>query len=209
MSRVLNKKIILCLIVVLGSVILGLMGYIVGMLAFPCLCFCLYIINRNIRKQIAKSNSAFNSMSPIRNIDRLIIGDMMKLPNELKVGSFLQIEAPNRSLLSSYEILRHTHSILKDDGEAEVILVVKRSNMSKGKYTIFDIPFFHYITIRQKKLEKLQRNMYYPLLYDPLNSLCYWLKIRTKGYTEVDNTIDDNISKFCTERNFKVRFWVK
>ena len=81
------------------------------------------------------------------------------------------LTAPGRSLTSSYEILRHTFSILKEPG-ASVVIAVRPANL-EGAYTSFDMPVFRRspTSVKRLGLEGLARQERWPLLFHPLKSL--------------------------------------
>lgn len=169
----------------------------------------LYKINKKVRLIIEGEVEIFRYTGKIRNIDCLVIGDMYQLPDEwIRDKRIVQLAAPNRSLAASYEILRHTHSILRDDGKAEVIIAVKEKNIDKEKFNLFDIPFFHYISIELKKLNNLKRKENYPLLFEPINTIILLFNIKSKKFQKKEN-LSDEVTDFCLKRGYTVEYYCK
>ena len=84
-------------------------------------CAILFWLNRKALKKIQDQKEPFKIGGKIRNVHYLIIGDMAKPSIMVPANqSFVQIKAPNRSLRASFEILKHTSSILDED-EGNVI----------------------------------------------------------------------------------------
>ena len=78
----------------------------------------LAVINRLAFSRNNIQIQPFGAYSEIRNVDVLIIGDMINPCIVVKDGqSYVQIKAPFRNLESCYELVRHTHSILNDENE--------------------------------------------------------------------------------------------
>ena len=109
---------------------------------FICFLLCVAILNFFIAKKMKLCVLPFMADSKIRNVDYLIIGELCADFIQLPEGSTkICLTAPDRSLYSAYEILRHTFGILKARG-GTVIIVVYEKNLSIKKYTIFDVPVF-------------------------------------------------------------------
>lgn len=210
MSGFLNRLYKYLIVMVCGAAFICLLFTSHYLIALACtiIVYFGWLVNRKVRKISASESIVFTSTSNIRNIDRLVIGDMFSLPPELSDGIILQLAAPGRTLEACFEILRHTHSILRDDGTSEVIIAVKKRNIKKTRFSIFDIPFLHYITIERKKLNKLKTNAYYPLAYDPIGAILYLLKIDSRNYYETFD-LSAEFTEFCKERGIIVRYFVK
>ena len=151
----------------------------------------------------------FNPKSSIRNADMLIIGDMITPDSITEAGQkFVQIYSPGRSLQSCYEILRHTHSILDDQsGKSCVVIAVRRENKCSEGFSVFDVPFFHRITIKKYRLEKLRRLAKFPLIMEPLKTMKLLLCKMSSNYKE-EKCISGDIKRFCDERNYRLKFFV-
>lgn len=147
----------------------------------------------------------FSPSSKVRNIDCLLIGDMC-CPDDIipENKSYIYISAPGRSLKSSFEILRHTFSILKEDG-GEAVIAIQKGNMEKD-ISLFDIPFFELspVSIKRLHLEGLKRKKVLPLLFAPVKSLQILLGKKYKSIREI-RLVPPEIEDFCKERNISLR----
>lgn len=167
--------------------------------------FLIRHINRKVVEITQKQTEIFFPDGKVRNVDCLIIGDMMKVaPRE----GLLQLSAPDRTLLGAYEILRHTHSILRDDKTVTVIIAVKKRLKSISKYGIFDTLFFHWLILEEKKLYRLRNKAKSPFIYAPLKTLQIYFQRYSAKYEECE-VLDDKIYEFCQERGYKIRFFIK
>lgn len=175
------------------------------------ICIALLVIlltfNSMIKKKQSKQKVAFGIYSDIRNIDCLVIGDIVNLANIVPANrSFIKITAAGRSMGASYEILKHTSSILKENG-GEVYLVVDR-NIRNKKFSVFDIQWLHPIIIQKYNLFRLAKKARFPLFFAPAKSLRCLLNI-AKSSQMLRNYIFDNelimeINDFCQARGIKL-----
>ena len=128
----------------------------------------LFFLNWAVVKKNNNQKNPLNVYSDIRNVDYLVIGEYCDVGKIIPGGkTCVRILAPRRSYEASYQILRHTHSILKEEGGTVIICAEKMER----KYSVFDIPFFHPITIKKLNLERLKTMSYAPLLFSPVNAL--------------------------------------
>jgi len=96
------------------------------------------LLDYAVRNKMRTMSAPFDIFSNVRNVDYLVIGDFCRAEDYVPKGkTYVQIAAPGRSLNSSFQILRHTHSILKENGN--VIIPIGNS---KKDFMIFDMPFF-------------------------------------------------------------------
>ena len=161
---------------------------------------CAFRINR-------KQAAPFDAKSDVRNVDMLIIGDMVN-PEAVQAKRYVQICAPGRGLRACYEILRHTHSILDDEsGKSCVVIAVKKSCMNRESFSVFDMPFFHTITVKKYGLDKLRRLQKLPIIAEPLESLRLLLGVKSRNYHE-DYNLPQEISAFCDERGYRLRLFL-
>lgn len=130
--------------------------------------FFIMVLNEIVRIKMNKTRELFDIFSSVRNIDYLIIGDFCVardyVPNK---SSYVQIFAPGRGYNSAYQILRHTHSILKEE-KGVVIMTIGES---KKDFTIFDVPFLCSLTIKKYNLEDLCKKSKFPVIFAPINSI--------------------------------------
>lgn len=188
------------------TIILDSMMYILCYIVCIILAIIVYQINRITRNILWKQSSYFMPNSDIRNVDYLVIGDMYKLPKDLSALKTIQIAVPEIGLDSCFEILKHTHSILVDNGK--IIIAVKRKNINKKGYTLFDAYFFHYTTIKLKKLEVLRRKSLMPFIFSPLKSLKFILKCYHDDFYDC-GMLSKEMTEFCNRRGYLIQFLCK
>ncbi len=165
------------------------------------------LINRIIRRKSRRQIIPFSANSMIRNIDYLIIGDMCNPSGFLPEGSnYIQLCRPNRGLVASYQILRHTHSILKEEGGV-VVFVIKPNQLTGETYSIFDLPFFHKTTIRELNLENKVHATRWPLAFEPINSIKFLMNRMNDVKKDVSCT-NEEIIAFCRDRGIELRLKV-
>jgi hypothetical protein len=200
-----KKKIIVLSTISTITLVCGIYGYYCFAACMAFL-FLMVIYNNILQNKIRKQKKPFGPYSEIRNVDCLVIGDMISASSVVPSGcKYIQISAPGRSLKSSFEILKHTSSILKEDG-GEVYLIVDIKNKNNG-FSVFDIPFFHSVTIRKYNLYNLEKKTRYRILFAPIKSLRYVLGV-TKNVKNKENKAEDglyaDIRNFCRVRNIKL-----
>lgn len=208
MSRILKrKKKIVALFLALVAIML--IGFGLHMNAIIVLAACLavvvfFFINEYILRKIRKELEPFGVYSEIRNVDYLILGNPLQVADYVPVGSsYVEVCAPNRSYDSTWQLLRHTHSILKDGGT--VLMAVDRNR--KG-FSVFDIPFLHPITIKKYHIERLKKMSHFPIIF----ALSASIRLAFgRGYSSynVSQNIPDKLKEFCDARNYKLIFLEK
>lgn len=199
------KKFVLSILCIVFALAISLGHCVIAI----CIAFLIafLICNDMIKKKQNKQRIAFGIYSDIRNVDCLVIGDIVNLTNIIPIGrSFIQITAVGRSLEASYEILKHTSSILRENG-GEVYLVTDE-NIQREKFSVFDIQWLHPITILKYNLFHLERKTRFPLFFAPVKSLRFLLNIYKSGQILESQLPDDNlfteIAGFCQARDFKL-----
>lgn len=112
--------------------------------------------------------------------------------------------APGRTLKSSFEILKHTFSILKEESPT-VIITVQRKYI-EGGYSGFDIPVFQLSPISVKRLgvEALELKARLPFLFYPWKSFQLLLN-RKRLFLETLENVPEDILLFCEERGITLR----
>ena len=165
-----------------------------------------YIAYKNNSIQL----NPFGTYSMVRNVDLLIIGDLFDPSDILKSGqSYVQIAAPGRTMEAAFELLRHTHSILNDEtGKSEIILAVCRKNLNKCNFSVWDVPFFHRITVERYRLQILRRMSKVPIIIDFYGTIRMLLGKKSKGYIE-ELCGRQDMEAFCRERGYNLRLFVK
>lgn len=164
------------------------------------------VLNRIVLRKLACQKDPFKIGGQVRNVDYLIIGDMITpetiIPADKK---FVQIKAPDRNLLASFEILKHTSSILDEDN-GNVVVAVASKNKTGDNYSVFDMPFLYNLTIKKLGLVRLNKLARFPALIKPLSSIKLAFNLDKKKWKETECPNKD-IVNFCTERGFNLRYY--
>lgn len=152
----------------------------------------------------------FGTYSMVRNVDLLIIGDLFDPSDILRNGqSYVQIAAPGRTMEAAFELLRHTHSILNDEtGKSEIVLAICRKNLNKCNFSVWDVPFFHRITVERYRLQILRRMSKVPIIIDLCGTIRLFLGKKSKSYIE-ESCGRQDVEAFCRERGYNLRLFVK
>lgn len=170
MSRILRNKRVWgvgfgCLLLLLSLLVKNLLLMILG-----CLLIILIIADFYAYKKIMRQMEPFQTRSKIRNVDYLVIGDMVDAVRFVPKGkSYVSICAPERSLFSCIEILQHTSSILNESG-GNVLFFYRNSSMDPTSITLFDFPFLSEVAMKKLGLSTIRKRMQYPLLYSPIKT---------------------------------------
>lgn len=164
-----------------------------------------FLVNHKAVKIIELQKAPFQIFGEIRNVDYLIIGDMINpsliVPSD---KSFVQIKAPRRSLDATFEILKFASSILDEDN-GNVIIAVKKAGFEKS-FSVFDAPFLYDLTIKKYGIERLVRLSKIPFIVKPLSTAILLLNIYSKNWKEIECPNSDMI-KFCDERSFQLKYY--
>lgn len=160
-------------------------------------------INLLVRRKLQESVNFFNAKSKVRNIDCLIIGDMAVVDDFYEeYKQVVQLYAPNRTLNASYEILKHTYSIVKENGK--VIIAYKMKNKDRNNYSVFDIPYFHNVTINRLHIHNVKWKKYFPLCFDFCGSIGFLLNKRKLYKNKILEK--DEIYDFCLKRGLELEY---
>ena len=161
-------------------------------------------VNELTVRKMSKRIAPFSTRSRIRNVDTLVIGetDSVCAKTAAKQGTSVEICLPGCTLAGAYEVLRHTFSILKESG-GNAVLAVKKKNIGKIGYSLFDIGFFHVVTMNRLGLKNVRLMSHFPIVFAPVKSLRFLLGIGNKR--NADEYCDDNIMRFCSERDIEVK----
>lgn len=214
MSRILSllkrrKVVILCLLIFFFIIALLIdiksRSFLLSLIFF--LLLLLYVLNLYVYREIQMPSRIFLPTSKIRNVDYLIIGDLCCVEKFLpENSSHIEITAPDRSLKSSFEILRHVFCILNEDN-ANVIITVKKKKMMDD-YSLFDYPIFNLSSTSMKRLGLIQKEkkLKFPILFEPLKVIKYLLNIK-KSYSYSLDCMPKEIIDFCNERNIRLHIY--
>lgn len=150
---------------------------------------------------VLKFYEAHKALSPKRTIplySTIVIGDLCNVNAYKKYlsdnGKTLMITAPRRSLEADYQILLHSVSALHENGTCIII----GSKYDKG-ISLFDVPYLSLTTRKELKVETLLRRSHYPLFFEPLRSLLYFVSTNDKYYLK--ECPHPDMRKFCDKRN--------
>lgn len=199
-----NKRTILLLFLLfIGVLCLGIRCYILSAI-FIILSIVLYldsIIKRRVREQVA---GLFTTMK--RNCDYLIIGDLCDahqiIPSD---KTFIQISAPDRSFHASQIIFKRLFSLL-DEEHGGVIFVINKKRMVSEDVSVFDLPMIHLVTLKNLKIEKLQKKSKFPLIAEPLKSM-KWLVNKKYHKLFAVECVDEELIRFCKERGIGLHLY--
>lgn len=163
------------------------------------------ILNERVYKKINRQREPFGINSNVRNVDYLLIGDYCDTKNYVSEGmSHVELFAPGRSYEAAFQLLRHTHSILKEEGGTVIMTIGK----GKKSYTVFDILFFHEITIKKYSLQLLKKLSRFPLAVEPLNSFKFLVGGIQNNYISTED-VPPELRTFCDERSYRLLFLKK
>lgn len=211
MSRFLKVSRYSLTVIFLGACLSGVLGvlldrwYLMGIAVVTAYGMFLQFNDTVLRKQALQS-SPFGANSPVRNVEYLIIGDMFD--GACAIGenaTYVQISAPGRGEAACYEIVRHTHSILKEGGTVCICMDHRHIHDPIG---IFDIRFFHPVTINRLHLRGKQKCARLPVLFAPIRSFRILIGRLSKKYTPSEYRSAE-IETFCLERGYNVQYWLK
>lgn len=162
--------------------------------------------NSFVRKKIYEKNPGTFSESR-RNFDVLIIGEMFNVKEIISNDkTYLQFDAPNRTLFASFLILQGKFSWLCE-GRGKCIIICRKCNEKKKKVSMFDIPFLHSIIIKKYGLKRQQVELYYPLIFHPLQVLKYLLGMNN-NMSFVEKCPLSEIEDFCAQRDIELEYRV-
>jgi hypothetical protein len=162
--------------------------------------------NSSLRKKICEKNpGTFTEIR--RNFEVLVIGEMYDVKKIInKDKTYLQFDAPNRTLFASFLILQGKFSWLKE-GKGKCIIICKKSNEEKKNISMFDVPFLHSIIINKYNLKRQQTELIFPLLFHPLQVFKFLFGKRY-NMSSVEKCPFPEIEDFCAQRNIELEYRV-
>lgn len=162
--------------------------------------------NTSVRKKICEKNPGTFTENR-RNFDVLVIGEKYDVTELVQEGkTYLQFDAPNRTLFASFLILQCKFSWLRE-GKGKCIILCRKSNEKKKNISMFDIPFLHKIIIKEFKLTKQQQELKYPLLFHPLLVYKFFVGEKYKVCSVVKCPLPE-IEEFCELRDIELEYRV-
>lgn len=162
--------------------------------------------NSSIRKKICEKNPGTFTESR-RNFDALVIGEMYDVKDIIPPNkTYLQFDAPDRTLFASFLILQGKFSWL-NEGKGKCIIICKKCNEKRKSISMFDIPFLHLIIINKYKLKRQQAELKYPLLFHPL-MVCKFIFSKKYDMSSLEKCPLPEIEDFCTQRDIELEYRV-
>lgn len=174
-------------------------------LAFFIMAAVLFVANNIARKKIHAPMAKLSSSREIKSYNTIVIGDYCKKDVYLsycREGAVLEFTCPQRSINASYQILLHTFSILEENGTC---IIISGKDGKKNEYSVFDLPFLHFITLKELKLETLSCKSHWPLIFSPVRSIRILAGMRSGKY-HLNNNLQDisEIKEFCDRKGIRL-----
>lgn len=159
----------------------------------------LHLQNEKIANHPNQALSVLHNRKEITPIHTLFIGDTCsdELVDQYKRGNALRVQFPDRSLGASYHIFMHIESVLEEKGR---VVILHDRKVRHNNLTFFDLPFIHFITIKESGMEGWQKKYARPLLYAPIRSIKFLRGSTKTGYRETACPMAELVH-FCKERN--------
>ena len=160
--------------------------------------FLILAVNNRLVLKLYEAHKALSPKRTISLYSTLLIGDLCAESVYKEYlsdnGKTLMLTAPRRSLEADYQILLHSVSALHENGTCIII----GSKYDKG-ISLFDVPYLSLTTRKELKVETLLRRSHYPLFFEPLRSLLYFVSTNNKYYLK--ECPHPDMRKFCDKRN--------
>lgn len=137
----------------------------------------------------------------------MVIGEKYDVKEIIeKDKSYLQFDAPNRTLFASFLILQGKFSWL-NEGKGKCIIICRKTNERSKRISIFDMPFLHKIVIKKFNLGRKLRELEFPLFFHPIEVLNYLYKSKYKE-SVIDECPINDIVEFCVQRDIELEYRV-
>lgn len=160
--------------------------------------------NTSVCKKIYEKNPGTFTENR-RNFDVLVIGELYDVKGIISNDkTYLQFDAPNRTLFASFLILQCKFSWLRE-GKGKCIILCRKNNEEKKNISMFDIPFLHKIIINKYKLTKQQQELKYPLLFHPLQVYKFFVGEKYNVSSVVKCPLPE-IEEFCAQRDIELEY---
>lgn len=202
MPRILKKLTVFLLTLLLFEWIVTALFPIVLIMIINVVLFLLLVLNQAVVNRILAQKAPFSTSSRIRNVDCLIIGAPCEYKHILPqdCNTFVHISSMDMSIKSCFEILKHTSSILKENGGCVIFVPQIHEN---GKFSLFDAFFFNDVTLVKHNMKSFKLKKFFPLLFAPIMSTKLLSKRKVNFLNHIDCP-DIEIYRFCLERNLKL-----
>lgn len=198
-----KQDLLLIIISIIISCAVALINTIVSAIT---LCFLIILFFANKEVYYKNTYICYNLFTKIgRNYKHLVISDWYKYTEQENID-FLVLKSPTaRSRKAIYELVKRLYSLLDEDG-GELIIICHRKHKDNNKFSIFDIPYLHDITLYETKNAYMKRLCKYPLLFSPVGSIKLLTGYCSNKSIESVSCAYDEITTFCKERNIKLIF---
>lgn len=198
-----RKYIALLLFLIITLCVVFSCNFIFYLLYFLSLLF--FTVNYFVKiKNAWNADHLFTTLE--RNYDCLVIGETCFIAELFKEkGTKIEFLAPNRSLVSSFELLKRLFSLLKEK-TGTVIIICTSIGVIDECVSVLDIPYLHETQLKKLAIKNRLLRLYFPILFAPLKSIKVLIGKRPiKSYKEIICP-NDEIITFCKERDINLRF---
>lgn len=135
-----------------------------------------------------------------RNYDTLIIGEPIQIKNKKKLGKYICITCPGRSVKASKLIAYRLFSLLKPKGR----LIITYHSTISNSISSLDIHYIHDVTLLEIGIKKVKR--FFPLLLNPFRTLKLLFGFKYRQFEKNDNQNID-LENFCKKRNLILEYY--
>lgn len=169
-------------------------------LALGALAFVFVMLNLYAKKKISwNADHMFSDVG--RNYDYLLIGEPWDY-SELN-GRVITFFAPNRSMLSCYELTRRLYSLLNEEN-GKLIISCREKNIGSQSLSVLDVPYLHEMQLTKYHIGKAKLKKHLPFLFAPVATTSF-LFARKRMCQEVSKTgVCTQTIDFCKERNINI-----
>lgn len=191
-----KKNIIACvgIVCVVAAIVINIWQVYVALIVI----ILLAMLNLNVFNKNRFWARNINNLNVIdRNYDTLIIGEPIDTSSlGIKTGKCISVTCPERSNKASTLLAYRLFSLLRIGGT----LVITYHSKENKKISSLDIPYIHDVTLLE--MGNSVRKKYYPLLFNPIQSLKVAFGSKSHLATLAEN--DKELSTFCDSRQIKL-----
>lgn len=139
-----------------------------------------------------------------RNYKYLVVGDWCNIEELVKGDKFISFLSPEkRSPHTILELVRRLYSLL--DEETGILIIVLNEEYSlKKRFSVFDIPFLHEITLKANGIGWMKYAVRLPLLFSPCKSFMLF-QDKKVCFKEIECPFPE-ITRFCNDRGIHLKF---
>ena len=169
-------------------------------LALGALAFVFVLLNLYAEKKISwNADHMFSDVG--RNYDYLLIGEPWDY-SELN-GRVITFFAPNRSMLSCYELTRRLYSLL-NERTGKLIISCREKNIGSQSLSVLDVPYLHDTQLTKYHIDKAKLKKYLPFLFAPFATTSFFFARKRKVMGVVGEGFCTQTRVFCKERNINI-----